>query len=84
MLHTKFRLNRHASCHQVFISLYLKAFIQNLIQIGTVVSEKIQLNFCMYTTLGHGQEMTLAFNTYISSYIQLDVCSYYLSGHWLQ
>ena len=34
------------------------------------------LNFCMYTTLGLGQEMTLTFNTHISSYIQLDVCSY--------
>ena len=34
-----------ASCHQIFISLYLKAFIQNLVQIGTVVSEKIQFEF---------------------------------------
>ena len=33
------------SCHQIFISLYLKAFIQSLVQIGTVVSEKIQFNF---------------------------------------
>ena len=33
--------------------MYLKAFIQNLVQIGTVVSEKIQFEFCMYTTLGH-------------------------------
>ena len=56
-----------ASCHQIYISLYLKAFIQNLVQIGTVVSEKIQFDFCMYTTLGHGQEMTLTFNTHISS-----------------
>ena len=39
MLHTKFRGNRPASCHQIFISLYLKAFIKNLVQIGTVVSE---------------------------------------------
>ena len=30
-----------ASCHQIFISLYLKAFIKNLVQIGKVVSEKI-------------------------------------------
>ena len=45
---------------------------------------KSGLNFCMYTTLGQGQEMTLTFNTQISSYIQLDVCSYQLSGHWLQ
>ena len=29
-----------ASCHQIFISLYLKAFIKNFVQIGTVVSEK--------------------------------------------
>ena len=31
-----------ASFHQIFISLYLKAFIKNLVQIGKVVSEKIQ------------------------------------------
>ena len=30
---------RPASCHQIFISLYLKAFIQYLVQIGRVVSE---------------------------------------------
>ena len=34
-----------ASCHQIFISLYLKAFIQNLVQIGTIVPEKIQFDF---------------------------------------
>ena len=34
-----------ASCHHILISLYLKAFIQNLVQIGTVVSEKIQFDF---------------------------------------
>ena len=33
---------RPSSCHQIFISLYLKAFIKNLVQISTVVSEKIQ------------------------------------------
>ena len=53
------------------------------VQIGTVVSETIQFDFCLYTTLGQGQEMILTFNTHISSYIQLDDCSYYLSGHWL-
>ena len=37
MLHTKFRGNQPA--------LYLKAFIQSLVQIGTVVSEKIQFEF---------------------------------------
>ena len=34
-----------ASCHQIFIALYLKSFIQNLVQIGTVVSEKIGFEF---------------------------------------
>ena len=34
-----------ASCHQIFISMYLKAFIQSFGQIGTVVSEKIQFEF---------------------------------------
>ena len=43
---------RLASCHQIFISLYLKAFIQNLVQIGTVVSEKIQFEFLYVHDLG--------------------------------
>ena len=34
------------------ISLYLKAFIQNLVQIGTVVSEKIQFEFLYVHDLG--------------------------------
>ena len=41
-----------ASCHQIFISLYLKAFMQNLVQIGTVVSEKIQFEFLYVNDLG--------------------------------
>ena len=44
--------------------MYLKAYIQNLVKIGPVVSEK-SFNFHMYMTLGQGQEMTL--NTYIPS-----------------
>ena len=36
---------RSASCHQIFISLFLRAFIQNLVQIGRVVSEKIRFDF---------------------------------------
>ena len=43
---------RPASCHQIFISLYLKAFIQNLVQIGTVVSENIQFEFLYVHNLG--------------------------------
>ena len=41
-----------ASCNQIFISLYLKAFIQNLVQNGTVVSEKIQFEFLYVHDLG--------------------------------
>ena len=33
------------SCDKLFISLYLKAFIRNLVQIGTAVSEKIRFEF---------------------------------------
>ena len=41
-----------ASCHQIIISLYLKAFIKNLVQIGTVASEKIRFEFLYVHDLG--------------------------------
>ena len=41
-----------ASCHQIFISLYLKAFIKSLVQINTVVSEKIRFEFLYVHDLG--------------------------------
>ena len=41
-----------ASCHQIFISLYLKAIIQNLVQNGPVVSEKIRFEFLYVRDLG--------------------------------
>ena len=41
-----------ASCHQIFISLYLKAFIKKMVQIGTVVSEKIRFEFLYVHDLG--------------------------------
>ena len=41
-----------ASCHQIFISLYLKAFIKNLVQISKVNSEKIQFEFLYVHNLG--------------------------------
>ena len=56
------------SCDQHRVISFSFPFIQNLVQIGTVVAEKSSLNFCMYTTLGQGQEMTLTFNTHISSF----------------
>ena len=43
---------RSASCHQIFIFLYLKAFIQNLVQNGTVVFEKIQFDVLYVHDLG--------------------------------
>ena len=41
-----------ASCHQIFISLYLKAFIKKFVQIGKVVSEKIRFEFLYVHDLG--------------------------------
>ena len=41
-----------ASCHQIFISLYLKAFIQSLVQINPVVSKKIRFEFLYVHDLG--------------------------------
>ena len=41
-----------ATCLQLFISLYLKAFIQNLVQFSTVVSEKIQFDFLYVHDIG--------------------------------
>ena len=39
-------------CHQIFISLYLKAFMQNWIQICIAASEKIHFNFWYVHDLG--------------------------------
>ena len=50
--------------------------VAHLVQIDTVVSEKIQFDLLYVHNLGPRSKMTLAFNTHISSYIQLDVCSY--------
>ena len=43
---------RPAPCHQIFISLYLKAFIQNLVQNDIVVSEIIRFEFLYVHDLG--------------------------------
>ena len=43
---------RPASCHQMFISLYLKACIQKMVHIGTKVSEKIRFEFLYVHDLG--------------------------------
>ena len=41
-----------ALCHQIFISLHLKAFIKNSVQIGKVISEKIRFEFLYVHDLG--------------------------------
>ena len=59
-----------ASCHQIFISLYLKACIQNRVQIGTVVSEKIGFEFLYVQDLGprSGNDLDLQYShTFIYS-----------------
>ena len=43
---------RSASCYHIVISLYLKVFIRNLVQIGTVVSEKILFELLYVHNLG--------------------------------
>ena len=66
-------LSNGRGSHLGHVSSIMSSDFHFLVQIGTVVSEKSKLKFCMYTTLGQGLEMTLTFNTHISSYIQLDV-----------
>ena len=40
------------SCHQIFISLYLKAFFKKLVQIDKVFYEKIRFEFLYVLDLG--------------------------------
>ena len=61
-----------ASYHQIYISLYLKAFMQNLVQIGKVVSEKIRFEFLYVHDLGP------------RSINDFDLLLLLTSGHWLQ
>ena len=69
------------SCHQIFIPLYLKAFIKNLVQIGTVVSEKIQFEFLYVHNLGPRSRNDLDLQ---NSHIFIYSIRCLLSGHWLQ
>ena len=72
------------SCKQIFISLYMKAFIQNLVQNGPVVSEKIRLEFLYVHNLGpwSSNDLDLQYShTFMKSLV---VCIYQLSGHRLQ
>ena len=61
-----------ASCHQIFISLYLKAFIKNLLQIRKVVSEKIRFEFLYVHDLGPRSRNDLASShqIFISLYLK--------------
>ena len=67
-----------------FLSLYPKAFIQNLVQNGPVVSEKIRFEFLYVHDLGprSSNDIDLQYSHTFTS--QLVVCIYQLSGHRLQ
>ena len=56
-----------ASCHQIFISLYMKAFIKIFVQIGTEASEKIRFEFLYLHDLGPRSRNDLGFNTHLPS-----------------
>ena len=43
---------------------------KNWFRMAKYFLRKFGLNFCMYKTLGQGQEMTLTFNTQIHAYMQ--------------
>ena len=51
--------DHHHVITEIFISLNLKAFIQSLVQISTVVSEKIQFDFLYVHDLGPGSRNDL-------------------------
>ena len=71
-------VRRPKSCNQIFIPLYMKAFLKKMGQIGTVVSGKFRFEVLYVHVFGPRSVVTLTFNTHIPSYIQLDVCSYEL------
>ena len=56
-----------ASCHQIFISLYLKAFIKKMVQIGKADSEKIRFEFLYVHDLGprSRNDLDLSILTYL-------------------
>ena len=65
--------------------MYQKAYTQNLVKKGQVVSEKTSFNFDKLMTLGgQSQEMTLTLNAHILLSTDLAVCIYLCSGHGLQ
>ena len=59
-----------------FHFLVPESFHKNLVQIGTVVSEKIWFELLYVHDLVPRSRNDLTFNTHIASYIQLDVCSF--------
>ena len=67
-----------ASFHQIFIFLYLKVFIQSLVQIGTVVSEKIQFEFLYVHKLGPTSRYDLDFQ-YLHIFIYSIRCPFLLT-----
>ena len=58
-----------------FISLYLKAFIQNLVQNGPVVSEKIRFEFLYVHDLGPTSSNDLDLQ-YSHNFMKSSICLY--------
>ena len=57
--YVSYRVLRKVKITVVTVSMYLKAYIQNLGKKGQVVSEKKKIYFDMYNTLDQNQEMAL-------------------------
>ena len=67
--------------NKIFISMYLKAYIQNLVKNGPVVSEKNKFEFSYANDLGPRARNDLVLHcTHITSFIQLVICIHQLSG----
>ena len=66
---------RPASCHQIFISLYLKAFIKNWFRSAKRVSEKIRFEFLYVYDLGPRSRNDLDLQ-YLHTFMKSISCMY--------
>ena len=67
--------HRHGGHQQIFIFLYLKAFIENLVQNGPVVSKKIWFEFLYVHDLGPRSSNDLDLQ-YSHTFMKLISCLY--------
>ena len=71
-----------SSCKQIFIFLYLKAYIKIGLKWPKGIYEKsrVSVYFSDVIDLGPRSKMTMTFNTHLPSLTQLVVCMSHLSG----